>query len=138
MSNNKITIINDKYEWDNSGELVDVASIIIDGSLKKMLDIVKYNEGYDTYTECVNKLLVVGINEVYGDFGDDKILMVNEKFEMSNNLEIVEGITVVINGEFKDIIDSQIENNSDCKTCAHVVNDLMLRGIKSYTNKYKK
>lgn len=63
MSENKISIISEKFENEKTGEQVDGITIIIDGKLKDIFDIIIEKEGnYSDYKEVMRDVLFSGIN----------------------------------------------------------------------------
>lgn len=63
MSDNKLSIISEKFENEKTGEKVEGITIIIDGKLKDMLDIIIEKEGiYSDYKEIMRDVLFSGIN----------------------------------------------------------------------------
>ncbi|MGE7827538.1 hypothetical protein [Paenibacillus sp. NPDC093718] len=64
MSDNKITILSEKFENEKTGEQVEGITIMIDGKLKNMLDIIIEKEGgYSNYTEVIKDIVFSGINQ---------------------------------------------------------------------------
>ena len=54
MDNNTVTILNEEFENDKTGEKVQGITIIVDGKLKEVLDLLmKNNPDYKNYTEIV-------------------------------------------------------------------------------------
>ena len=54
MDNNTVTILNEEFENDKTGEKVQGITIIVDGKLKEVLDLLmKNNPDYKNYTERV-------------------------------------------------------------------------------------
>lgn len=49
MANNKMTLINEKFKASNSTQEVDGISVIIDGKLKEVFDVIiqKYDKYHD-------------------------------------------------------------------------------------------
>jgi hypothetical protein len=66
MSNeNVVTILNEEFENDKTGEKVHGLTIIVDGKLKQVMDIIiEKNEDYSNYTEVVRDALFEGINNM--------------------------------------------------------------------------
>lgn len=63
MSENKISIISERFENEKTGEQVEGITIMIDGKLKDMLDIIIQREGnYSDYKEVMCDVLFSGIN----------------------------------------------------------------------------
>lgn len=65
MDNNTVTILNEKFENDKTGEKVQGITIIVDGKLKEVLDLLmKNNPDYKNYTEIVRDAFFDGINSM--------------------------------------------------------------------------
>lgn len=64
MSDNKISILSEKFDNEKTGEQIEGITIMIDGKLKNMLDIIIEKEGtYNNYTEIIKALVFAGINQ---------------------------------------------------------------------------
>ena len=62
---NTVTILNEEFENDKSGEKVQGITIIVDGKLKEVLDLLmKNNPDYKNYTEIVRDAFFNGINSM--------------------------------------------------------------------------
>ena len=65
MDNNTVTIWNEEFENDKTGEKVQGITIIVDGKLKEVLDLLmKNNPDYKNYTEIVRDAFFDGINSM--------------------------------------------------------------------------
>ena len=65
MENNKVTILSEEFENDKTGEKVQGITIIVDGKLKEVLDLLmKNNPDYKNYTEIVRDAFFDGINSM--------------------------------------------------------------------------
>ena len=65
MDNNTVTILNEEFENDKTGEKVQGITIIVDGKLKELLDLhMKNNPDYKNYTEIVRDAFFDGINSM--------------------------------------------------------------------------
>lgn len=65
MDNNTVTILNEEFENDKTGEKVQGITIIVDGKLKEVLDLLmKNNPDYKNYTEIVRDTFFDGINSM--------------------------------------------------------------------------
>ena len=63
MGENKVNIISEQYENEKTGEKLEGITIMIDGQLKKMFDIIFEKEGsYTDYREVMRDILFSGIN----------------------------------------------------------------------------
>lgn len=62
---NTVTILNEEFENDKTGEKVQGITIIVDGKLKEVLDLLmKNNHDYKNYTEIVRDAFFNGINSM--------------------------------------------------------------------------
>lgn len=65
MDNNTVTILNEEFENDKTGEKVQGITIIVEGKLKEVLDLLmKNNPNYKNYTEIVWDAFFNGINSM--------------------------------------------------------------------------
>lgn len=65
MDNNTVTILNEEFENDKTGEKVQGITIIVDGKLKEVLDLLmKNNPDYKNYTEIVRDAFFDGVNSM--------------------------------------------------------------------------
>lgn len=65
MDNNTVTILNEEFENDKTGEKVQGITIIVEGKLKELLDLLmKNNPNYKNYTEIVRDAFFNGINSM--------------------------------------------------------------------------
>lgn len=63
MDNNTVTILNEEFENDKTGEKVQGITIIMEGKLKEVVDLLmKNNPNYKNYTEVVRDAFFRGIN----------------------------------------------------------------------------
>lgn len=68
MDNNIVTILNEEFENDKTGEKVQGITIIVDGKLKEVVDLLmKNNPNYKNYTEIVRDAFFKGINSMIMD-----------------------------------------------------------------------
>lgn len=62
---NTVTILNEEFENDKTGEKVQGITIIVEGKLKEVLDLLmKNNPNYKNYTEIVRDAFFNGINSM--------------------------------------------------------------------------
>lgn len=60
-----VTLLSNKYDKEGSDEAVDGITIIIDGPIKQVLDIIIRKSGhYKDYTEVVRDALFEGLNSL--------------------------------------------------------------------------
>ena len=65
MEKNTMTILNEEFENDKTGEKVQGITIIVDGKLKEVIDLLMYdNPNYNNYTEIIRDALFAGINSM--------------------------------------------------------------------------
>ena len=65
MDNNTVTILNEEFENDKTGEKVQGITIIVDRKLKEVLYLLmKNNPDYKKYTEIVRDAFFDGINSM--------------------------------------------------------------------------
>lgn len=65
MDNNTFTILNEEFENDKTGEKVQGITIILDGKLKEVVDLLmKNNPDYKNYTEIVRDAFLNGLNSM--------------------------------------------------------------------------
>ena len=65
MDNNTVTILNEEFENDKKCAKVQGITIIVDGKLKEVLDLLmKNNPDYKNYTEIVRDAFFDGINSM--------------------------------------------------------------------------
>ena len=65
MDNNTVTILNEEFENDKTGEKVQGITIIVEGKLKEVLDLLmKNNPDFKNYTEIVRDAFFNGINSM--------------------------------------------------------------------------
>lgn len=65
MDNNTVTILSEEFENDKTGEKVQGITIILDGKLKEVVDLLmKNNPSYKNYTEIVRDAFFKGINSM--------------------------------------------------------------------------
>lgn len=62
---NVVTILNEEFENDKTGEKVQGLTIIVDGKLKQVMDIIiEKDENYNNYTDIVRDSLFNGVNDI--------------------------------------------------------------------------
>ena len=69
MDNNTVTILNEEFENDKTGEKVQGITIIVDGKLKEVVDLLmENNPSYKNYTEIVRDAFFNGINSMIVEY----------------------------------------------------------------------
>ncbi len=65
MSKNTFTIIKDSFSKEGTDEIVEGLTIIIDGKLKQMFDIIiNEHSKYIGYSELMSDVILLGINKI--------------------------------------------------------------------------
>jgi hypothetical protein len=65
MSDDKMTLITEEFEKDKTGERVEGITVIVDGKLKEVMDLLlSKSDNYTNYTEIVKDAIFKGINEL--------------------------------------------------------------------------
>lgn len=62
---------------------------------------------------------------------DNKVTILHEEFENENTGEKVQGITIIVDGKLKEVIDLLMKNNPNHKNYVEVVQDAFFKGINS-------
>ena len=64
-SNDTVTMLNEEFVNDQTGEKVEGITIIIDGQFKQVLDIIKAkSDSYQNYTEIIRDAVFEGVNSM--------------------------------------------------------------------------
>lgn len=65
---NKITLMSEKFEIEQTGEEVEGITIIVDGVLKQFLDIIKSKEPkYENNLDVIQEALMKGLESIRSD-----------------------------------------------------------------------
>lgn len=70
MSNREIlTMLTEKFKNDKTNEEVDGITIIVDGKIKEVFDvIINKSENYNEYEEILRDAIFMGLNEITKSF----------------------------------------------------------------------
>lgn len=69
MNHNTVTILNEKFENDKTGAEVLGITIIVDGKLQEVIDLLmKDNPRYKNYTEIVRDAFFNGLNSMIVEY----------------------------------------------------------------------
>lgn len=61
---NKMRIMSEEFENTNTGEKVTGITVMIDGKLKQVFDVmIKKSDGEKSYLEMLQEVLIMGIDE---------------------------------------------------------------------------
>ncbi|NPC91541.1 hypothetical protein HOO54_04590 [Bacillus sp. WMMC1349] len=67
MEQNKLVIMNEKFKKEGSEEEIEGLTIMVDGIMKQVFDIIKFNKNYDTYTEVLRDVIFAGVKTIVHD-----------------------------------------------------------------------
>lgn len=68
---------------------------------------------------------------------DNTVTILNEEFENDKTGEKVQGITIIVDGKFKEVLDLLMKNNPDYKNYTEIVRDAFFNGINSMIREHK-
>ena len=60
---------------------------------------------------------------------ENMLVILNEQFENADTKEKVEGITMMIDGKFKEVLDIMITQQEDCTSYAEMIQKILFKGI---------
>lgn len=60
---------------------------------------------------------------------ENMLVILNEQFENADTKEKVEGITIMIDGKFKKVLDIMLEQHEDCNSYAEIIQKILFKGI---------
>ena len=93
--------------------------------------IVGVNCDVDSFgAECIE------VNRLYGKNNSVKDV-INEEFENDKTGEKVQGITIIVDGKLKEVLDLLMKNNPDYKNYTEIVRDAFFDGINSMIREHK-
>lgn len=69
---------------------------------------------------------------------DNKLRLLNEKFVNGETGEEVEGITIMIDGQFKQVLDILIANSPDYSSYHEMIRDIIFAGTSQLMESIKK
>lgn len=67
----------------------------------------------------------------------NKIVMFTEEYENEKSGEKVPGVTVLIDGKFKQTLDVIMQKEGKYSNYTEIVRDLLFTGVDSYISKYR-
>ncbi|WNM98785.1 hypothetical protein [Bacillus cereus] len=62
MEENKVVMIKETFKNEETGELTPGVTIILDGNLREVLEIIMEKEGYSGYPEALKEVIFEGIH----------------------------------------------------------------------------
>ena len=68
---------------------------------------------------------------------DNTVTILNEEFENDKTDEKVQGITIIVEGKLKEVLDFLMKNNPDYKNYTEIVRDAFFNGINSMIREHK-
>lgn len=66
MSEDLLTILAEKFQSGENGEQVDGLTLIIDGKVKDIFEIIRAQQGLADNTEVFKEIIFRGINQMIG------------------------------------------------------------------------
>lgn len=68
---------------------------------------------------------------------DNTVTILNEEFENDKTGEKVQGITIIVDGKLKEVLDLLMKNNPNYKNNTEIVRDVFFNGINSMIREHK-
>ncbi|KMP75203.1 hypothetical protein TU62_13985 [Bacillus cereus] len=62
MEENKLVMIKETFKNEETGELTPGVTIILDGNLREVLEVIMEKEGYSDYPEALKEVIFEGIH----------------------------------------------------------------------------
>ncbi|MEI5924826.1 hypothetical protein ACK3XG_21705 [Bacillus sp. TD10] len=62
MEENKLVMIKETFKNEEAGELTPEVTIILDGNLRGVLEIIMEKEGYSDYPEALKEVIFEGVH----------------------------------------------------------------------------
>lgn len=62
MEENKVVMIKETFKNEETGELTPGVTILLDGNLREVLEIIMEKEGYSDYPEALKEVIFEGIH----------------------------------------------------------------------------
>ncbi|MBH0361839.1 MULTISPECIES: hypothetical protein [Bacillus cereus group] len=62
MEENKVVMIKETFKNEETGELTPGVTIILDGNLREVLEVIMEKEGYSDYPEALKEVIFEGIH----------------------------------------------------------------------------
>ncbi|PEK17817.1 hypothetical protein [Bacillus wiedmannii] len=62
MEENKLVMIKETFKNEETGELTPGVTIILDGNLREVLEIIMGKQGYSDYPEALKEVIFEGIH----------------------------------------------------------------------------
>lgn len=69
--------------------------------------------------------------------GDKKLVLFTEEYENEKTGEKVAGVTVLIDGMFKQTLDIIMQKEGNYHHYTEIIRDLLFAGVNSFISKYK-
>lgn len=64
MNDDKMTVIQEMFKKGETDELVPAVTVILDGKVKGVIDILMEQKGYDGYPEAISNIIFKGISTI--------------------------------------------------------------------------
>ena len=62
---------------------------------------------------------------------NNKVTILSEEFENDKTGEKVQGITIIVDGKFKEVVDLLMEKNHSYEDYTEIIKDVIFKGINS-------
>ena len=62
---------------------------------------------------------------------NNKVTILSEEFENDKTGEKVQGITIIVDGKFKEVVDFLMEKNHSYEDYTEIIKDVIFKGINS-------
>lgn len=64
MTDNNLTILNEKFKKENSTQEVEGLTVLVDGLIQQVFDNIKNIREYESYNEVLRDVIFEGINSI--------------------------------------------------------------------------
>ena len=64
MNDDKMTVIQEMFKNGETDELVPAVTVILDGKIKGVVDILMEKKGYEGYQEAISDIIFKGISTI--------------------------------------------------------------------------
>ena len=71
------------------------------------------------------------------DTMEESLHIISDKFEIGDTGEIVDGVTIMIDGMLKQVFDVLIQRDNEYNSYPEIVRDILFSGMQDFMNRYK-
>ena len=68
---------------------------------------------------------------------EESLHIISDKFEIGDTGEIVDGVTIMIDGMLKQVFDVLIQRDNEYNSYPEIVRDILFSGMQDFMNRYK-